>query len=213
MLRKLNPMDDVEGKVSQEELDEEKAALVLPKEEDIRAEIISEFGFDETADAEKIETAVKREMNQRTITSKAIKAKIDHRTTAEGLRKKVPPEQKAPVQESKKEEKPVLSTPDLYALIGAKVPEEDVEEVQKAAKLLGVSIAEALKDDVLKGVLARRLEQRNSANASNTNTSRKGNAKKSDADILKEASDGKIPDAGTPEAQQLFDARRARGRK
>lgn len=203
---------DKKEEVTPEELAEEQAGLNLPKEEEVREEIISEFGFDEEADKEKIEKAVKREMAQRTITSKAIQAKIKHRTTAEELRTKLPPDQKPP-QQKKEEKKDDLSSTDLYALMNAQVPEEDVEEVVKAAKVLGKSIKDALKDDMVKAILAKRVEHRKTADANNVRPVRPGTKTKTDAEILAEAGSGKIPEKGSKEAEDLFWARRGGKRK
>lgn len=101
-----------------------------------------------------------------------------------------------------------LSTTDLYALMGAKVPQEDVSVVQEAAKILGQSITDVLKNPVLQGRLAQLSEQRASAAAANTGAARAGTKAPTDAEILAEASKGNIPKPGTPEATDLFWARR-----
>lgn len=101
-----------------------------------------------------------------------------------------------------------LSTKDLYAVMNAKVHEDDLDEVVKAAKLLEKSIPEALKDTTVQAILEKRAEHRKTAEATSTRPSRAG-AKKIDSDeILREASKGNIPDAGSAEAEELFWARR-----
>lgn len=102
-----------------------------------------------------------------------------------------------------------LSSKDLYALMGAKVPEEDVEEVQKAAKALGKTIAEALKEDIVIDILKKRGEHRATAAATNTKTTRPSSTEITEDQVSKEATEeGKIPEKGTPEAEKLFNARR-----
>lgn len=101
-----------------------------------------------------------------------------------------------------------LSPTDLYALMHAQVPPEDVPEVKKAAKLLEVSVADALKDDMVKAMLARNAEHRASAQAANTGSKRRSATKPSDTEILEKAKKGELPEPGTPEAEALYRARR-----
>ncbi len=193
--------------VTPEELAEEQAAVAVPTEEEIRAEIITEYGFDETADAERIDKLAKKEFNQRTKLSQAIGAKIKHRTDAETLRTQVP-QPKTPVTPAPVKKDPELSTSDLYALMQAQVPQEDVAEVSKAAKLLGVSVAEALKDPIVKARLQTISEQRKSAEAANTTPARPGSKKVTDEEIVQKTNAGEIPAKGSEEATRLFWARR-----
>lgn len=109
--------------------------------------------------------------------------------------------------ETKKED---LSTSDLYALMSAKVPQEDVEEVVKAAKLLGKTVQEALKDETLKTILERRDSFRKTADASNTKSTRPGAKTITDSDLLANASKGEFPAKGSPEAERLFFLRRGK---
>jgi hypothetical protein len=117
-------------------------------------------------------------------------------------------EKKPPKPKDGEEPKDVLSTTDLYSLMNAKVAEEDVPEVQKAAKLLGVTIAEALKDDMVIAKLARNVELRASANALNTDPKRPGIKTATDAEILERAKAGEVFKPGSAEAEQLFWAKR-----
>lgn len=179
------------------ELAEEEAAKHVPTKEEIRTEIITEFGFDEEADKERIEKAVEKDYGQRLKTSKAIGAKIAAR---EALAKAPKPQ----VLEDKKD----LSSKDLYALMQASVPEEDVEEVTKAAKVLGVSIAEALKDSVTKTILERRASLRKTAEATNIAPARPTNKKVSGDELLSELAKGNVPDKGSKDAEEIFWAKR-----
>lgn len=103
---------------------------------------------------------------------------------------------------------PDLTTTDVYALMKADVPEEDIDEVKKAAKVLGISVVEALKDSVTKTILERRASLRKTAEATNTVTARPGTKKVSDDEILQEASKGNIPEKGSADAERLFWAKR-----
>lgn len=102
-----------------------------------------------------------------------------------------------------------LPSKDLYALIDAKVPQEDVEEVTRAAKALGKSISESLKDPIVKGILANRAEERTTAEAANTRTTTRSTHKVDGATLVKNLVDkGEVPEKGSPEADELFWARR-----
>lgn len=103
-----------------------------------------------------------------------------------------------------------LSPLDLYALMDAKVPQEDVEEVTKAAKLLNKTVAEALKDTTVQAILKTREEHRKTADATNTGTKRPAQKTKTVDEIVRDASKGVIPEKGSKEAEELFWARRGK---
>lgn len=87
-----------------------------------------------------------------------------------------------------------LASSDLLAVMNAKVHEDDMERVEKFAKMEGTSIKEALKNPELKAILNLREEQRNTANATNVNNVRRGSTKVSDEQIVANASLGKLPE-------------------
>lgn len=116
--------------------------------------------------------------------------------------------EKAEKHEKPKKEEGELGTKDLYALMSANVPQDDVDEVVKASKLLGKPIAEVINDPIVKTILQTRAEYRATANATSTTTARPSVKKMSDADILERANKGEIPEKGTEEAERLFWARR-----
>lgn len=88
-----------------------------------------------------------------------------------------------------------LTTRDLYALMDAKVPQDDVNEVVEYATLKKISISEALKSTVVKAILAEKAEYRNSAKASNTGSARRGTSKVSDEALLENFKKGIVPDS------------------
>lgn len=96
-------------------------------------------------------------------------------------------------KQNRPEKKDDLSTEDLYALIEAKVPKEDMEEVKRAAKLLGKPIAEALNDTVVKTILSQRAEVRESALAADTGGSKRTTTKETGEDLLLKAKKGQFP--------------------
>ena len=97
---------------------------------------------------------------------------------------------------------------DLYALSQANVHIDDFDDVVEYAKFKKISIQDALKTDVIKTTLANKSEYRKTAEASNTTASRKGVTKVSPDVLVKNLSEGKIPVAGSAEAEELFWARR-----
>ena len=132
-----------------EELEQEQLALQEAKEEEVRASIISEFGFDEELDADKIDKAVSKEMKHRKDWASITKQKVKHRTEAEELRKAIPPtktdvkidaDEVGKVVDSKLKE--TLEQRDLDAL---EYSDELKAEIKRIAQIAG-SVKQALKD-------------------------------------------------------------------
>lgn len=117
-----------------------------------------------------------------------------------------------PKVEDKKPEAPRKSeefgSRDMFALVKAGVHEDDIDEVAKVAKLENISISEALKLDLTQTILAKRTEYRKSAEVANASPARRGAQKPSGEALLKQLSDGNIPDRGSETADDLFWARR-----
>lgn len=101
-----------------------------------------------------------------------------------------------------------LSPKDIYALMNAKVHEDDIEEVEKAARLLGKTIPDALKDMTVQAILKTKADYRRTAEATNIKTPRQGATKVSDTELMEKASRGEVPAKGSDEAERLFWARR-----
>lgn len=118
--------------------------------------------------------------------------------------------------ENKKLKKPVhsqndeLTPKDVYALMNAKVAEEDIEQVADYAKFKKISVAEALKLSVVKTMLEESAEQRTTANATQTRGSARGTSQVKGEDILSKAEKtGELPES-EEDIQKLFLARQAR---
>lgn len=140
----------MENEVKPEELAAEQAALEVKKEDEIRAGIITEFGFDEVDDQERIDKLVAKEVEHSKKLSSAIGQKIKHRTEADELRKKVvtPPAEKKDsvvldpeIIDKRLEEK--LEKRDLEAL---DYPDELKKEIQRIAQIMQVPVKQALRD-------------------------------------------------------------------
>ena len=126
--------------------------------------------------------------------------------------------------EGKKEEKPPvvtnkeevsgdeLTVKDAMVLMGAKIPQEDIETVTDFAKFKKIPIGEAINSPILKQILADNLATRTTANATQTRTTRQtvkldGNAV---IDNAKNKGEEGIPEPGSPEAMAMFLARKGR---
>lgn len=100
-----------------------------------------------------------------------------------------------------------LSTTDLYALMNAKVPESDIDQVRDYAQLKGISVSEALKTTFVKSLLSESEEIRRSAEVTTTGNRRAPTGKMSDEAFLKKIAVDGPPEPGTPEAERLFEIR------
>lgn len=87
-----------------------------------------------------------------------------------------------------------LSTKDIYALMEAKVPEQDIDKVQEIATLKGISVSEAIKLSLTKQILSDEAEQRVTAAASNVGSSKRGSGKIPDDVLLANALKGNLPE-------------------
>lgn len=194
---------DNEPQISAEELAAEQAAAQAPKEEDIRAKIIEDMGFDPEADKERIEKLVKKEVESGKKLSTAIAQKIKHRTDAATLRKGGTVVAPTEIDTS------TLSTSEILALGRAELPDEDVEEVIDFAKLKKIKVTDALKDPMMAGYLADKAEKRRSAEAANTGSPRGASAETGEALLKKAEATGEVP-TDTEGLQSLFMARQRR---
>jgi hypothetical protein len=88
-----------------------------------------------------------------------------------------------------------LSSRDVLLLAGQGFThEEDIEFLLKSSKVLGVPLAEAVKDDTVSKLLAERRELRKTAEATHTKTSRRGKTETSPEALVEQARRGQFPD-------------------
>src|SRR3990167_84655 len=147
----------------------------------------------------------------------SLKEQADAKAKAEELANNYKIRAEKAEAEAKKGEKPVvpskpddLSPKDLYALMNEKVPQEDVDEVVRAAKALNLTIPEALKSNIVKSILSEKAEERTTAQATQKKGGARGVSKVSGEDLLSEAEKtGQLPES-EEDIQKLFLARRAR---
>lgn len=128
---------------------------------------------------------------------KAEKVAESQRIRAEKAERKAKQVKEPAPKEEQPKESSQLSQVDLIALIKADVTEtEDIAEVTDYAKLKGISVAKALKTNVVKSILAEKSENRKVADATNTGPSKRGSGKVSDETLLSKARDkGELPDS------------------
>lgn len=86
-----------------------------------------------------------------------------------------------------------LSDEDLVFVTQANMHKDDLKEVTAYAKNNKVTVEEAY--NYLKPIIDVRVEQRKTADTTNTNGSPRGNAKVSDESLLANASKGKLPES------------------
>lgn len=87
-----------------------------------------------------------------------------------------------------------LTAKDTIAIIEAKVPSQDIDDVVEYAKFKKISIQEALNSNVVKTMLAEKVEMRNTASAANVGSSKRTASKVSDEVLLAKAQKGEFPD-------------------
>jgi len=109
-------------------------------------------------------------------------------------------------KDTKAETSSTLTPKDLYALMQAGVSEDDIDEVTEFAGFKKISVAEALKHDVVKTILSNKKEFRKTAEVANATPSRKGVSKVADDVLTSNLSKGIIPES-PEEAERLFWAR------
>ncbi len=133
---------------NKEELAAEQAALKEVKEEEVRAKVIEEFGFNEIDDVERIDKLVTKEMDHTKKLSAAIGQKIKHRDAANELRKNAEKKPETPVTPAKAEDvsKAVAEEFERREIESLEYPDELKEEIKRIANITGVSVKAALRD-------------------------------------------------------------------
>ena len=115
-------------------------------------------------------------------------------------------EEKAEEMEEKSSNQDLTSR-DFLSLAKADVHEDDIDDVVEYAQFKGISVSEALRNDVVKTILSNKAEYRKTAEAANTSNARKSSSKVSDDALLTNLKKGNVPDS-KDEAERLFWARR-----
>jgi len=138
-----------------EELEAEQQHLAEVKEDEIRSNIISEYGFDEEDDKERIDKAVARELSHRKNLSTAIGQKRKYRDELKAFQKPETPPADAPKPNDDGEDldakvaQATQSALEKQALDNMEYPQEIKDAIKKVADINGTSVKEAVKDEYI----------------------------------------------------------------
>lgn len=157
--------------ISPEEANAEIEAQREVKEEEVRASVIAEFGFDEVDDAEKINKLVQKEVSHRKNLSQAIGQKIKYRDQiGKPLNTPVKPSID-PDELQKKIDTGVLTVLEQRDLESMEYPDELKGEISRIAKTNGISVKKALSDPYIQFKIGEydRVEKTENASISRTN--------------------------------------------
>ena len=105
-----------------------------------------------------------------------------------------------------------LNQKDLIALINAKIPEEDMDEVLQYAEFRKISVKDALESPVIKNILATKEEMRKTAEGASTGAGKRSNSKVSDESLVTKADKGELPESDE-DIKRLTQIRLKQGRK
>jgi len=142
---------------------------------------------DETTEEEADEVETEEEESDNEDETEALQKKVKE-LEAQKKHWKTKAAKKAEVKENVE-----LSQNDLYTLIKNDVHEDDIEEVVAFAKLKNIGIKEALKSGVVKAILKENTEVRQTAQVTNTGTTRKSNTSKDADTLVAKAKKGELP--------------------
>jgi len=191
------------------ELAIEQEAQQKLKEEDVRAKVIEEYGFDSETDAERIEKLTKREMEQHQKLFGAVGAKIRQRQEAEELRKKL--------GTTLTETTPKAETSDVSKVVAEQLAQRDLEEmsysdktkeeIAKWAKYQNISIKQAAKASHIALMIEEDAKAETAQEAAISRNHRSSGSSKFDINNPPDV------DMRTEEGQKVYDAWKARAKK
>jgi len=146
---------------------------------------------EESVDLDTTQEESEEEFDWKTEALKQKQIAENQKIRAEKLERKAKEGGREVVKETKSSS---ASTEDLYALMKADIPQEDIADVREYAQFKGISIAEALQTGAVRSILAEKVEQRTVASATNTGNSKRSSGKISDEALLANANSGKLPE-------------------
>jgi len=145
----------------------EQEASKEVREEEIRANVITEYGFDEVDDIERIDKLVSEKIESYKKLSEAIGQKIKYRTEAADLRGKVSNPTNIDDLDKKLDEK--LEKRDIDAL---EYSDDLKKEIARIAKITGVSVKQALRDPYLVNKIEEAVKAQSAEEAAISRTNR-----------------------------------------
>jgi len=169
---------DNEKIVSAEELAAEQVALQESKEDEVRDRVISEYGFDEVDDADRISKAVAKELEHSKKMSQAIGQKIKWRTEATKPKEAAPAEVKKDyVPQTLDIGKAVKQSLEEEFLADLDYSPEIKKEIKRVADITGVTVKAALRDPYIVAKIADYTKAQEVEEASISKTNRPGGNK------------------------------------
>lgn len=152
-----------------------------------------EIQEEEVTPIEEVEEEEKPLKPQETPEAKLVRLKrmVVQEEKRQGIQKAEPKSEAKPEPKANLE----VTLTDGYALAKANIHPDDISEVKDYAEFKGISIAEALKNSVVKNTLAEKEEFRKSAETANTKNTRKSSVNLSGDDLLENARKGKFPES------------------
>jgi hypothetical protein len=176
-------------------MDDTKNSIEETLTQDTEADI--EIDLDDNQDDEQVDWKAEYEKKEKAYNDQKKRAEI-----AEAKAKGSKPQ----TNQTQTNNNSALTVKDGFALAKADVNDEDVEDVLEYATFKKISVAEALKSNVVKTMLAEKNEFRQSQNASTGTTVKRATPKVTDETILQNARNGKMGDS-EEEIKALFRAR------
>lgn len=131
---------------SAEELEAEKGHLAEVKEDEIRANIVKDFGFDPEADKERIEKLVQKELGYKKTISTAIGQKVKYRTKVQEFDKKNPPKPKEGESSSTDVDTKIEQALEKDRLESMEYPDDIKAIIKNVAEINKISVRKAVSD-------------------------------------------------------------------
>lgn len=187
-----------------EQIEADKQHLSEVKEDDVRASIISEFGFDPETDKERIDKAVAREIGHRKALSATIGQKIKYRELAQKAPKAAAAtEQKLdPADLDKRVNDGVSKALEQRDLDAMEYPDDIKAAIKKVADINGVTVRKAEQDPYIASRIQAWKKEQGIEEATLTRNNRRGGKPK-------QADDGDLTppdvDLSTEEGRKEYD--------
>lgn len=186
-----------------EELEAEKGQLTVPKEDELRSAIVSEYGFDPEADKERIDKLVAKELGHRTALSKTIGQKVKYRTDLQAMKANPPKPTETKVEtkfDQKELDKHLNEAFEKRDLEAMEYPDDLKKVIQNIAKINGISVRQAVSDPYAQAKIEAWKKEKGADEASiSRNNKNGGEASEQDYSVPPDV------DLGTPEGRKKYD--------
>ena len=201
--------NDSQAKETAEELEAETEQLAEVKEDDIRTQIISDYGFDEDDDKEKIDKLVKKEVDHKKSLSTVIGQKRKYRDLVNKPKETPKTDPPTPKEEKGKDlDKAIAKAIETSKLDDMEYPDDLKKAIAQVAKINEISVRSAVADPYIKAKIEL-WEKKKEAEESALNRTNKSGKKSSGDDPM-------MPpdvDMNTKEGRKEYDEWKARAIK